>query len=100
LQLCLHVLKADKGPVKEGELLLVTHEAAWNTGPAPVALYGRQGTLRSFPCVAGVRGHVALRWDDERRCYASLAGWVPELPRESPPTEKGKATTAGERSQP
>jgi hypothetical protein len=89
-------VKADKGPVREGELLLATHQVTWNNGPAPVALYGRQGALRSFPCVAGARGQVALRWDDQRRCYLGVAGWVPELPRGSPPTEAGKVTTPRE----
>jgi hypothetical protein len=100
LELCLHVLKAEKGPAKSGELLLVTHQVSWNSGPKPVALYGRQGTLRSFPCVAGVRGEVALRWDEQRRCYTSVAGWVPELPKGAPPTEAGKVTTAAEPGQP
>ena len=99
LQLALHVLKADKGIARPGELLLVTHEINWNNRPGP-ALYGRQGTLRSFPCVAGATGQVALRWDNERRCYAVLAGWVPELPRAAPPQEAGKATVAAEGPQP
>jgi hypothetical protein len=95
LQLCLQVVKGDKGPAKQGELLLVTHEVNWNSRPGPPALYGRQGTLRSFPCVAGARGQVALRWDGPRRTYTSLAGWVPELSQGAPPLEQGKATVAG-----
>jgi hypothetical protein len=96
LQLCLQVVKGEKGPAKPGELLVVTHQISWNGRPGPPALYGRQGTMRSFPCVAGARGQVALRWDEPRRTYASLAGWVPELSPGAPPTEQGKATVATE----
>jgi len=96
LDLCLQVVKADKGKAKPGELVLVRHEIDWSSRPGPPALYARQSTLRSFPCVAGAKGQVALRWDEPRRCYAALAGWVPELSPGAPPIEQGKATVARE----
>jgi hypothetical protein len=96
LQLCLQVKKADKGDVKEGQVLLVTHPIMWNATPRPVALYSRQATLRTFPCVAGAMGDVALRWDAKQRSYVSMAGWVPELPEGAPPTEPGKASVSGD----
>jgi hypothetical protein len=94
LDICLQVEKADKGPAQQGELLLVRHQIPWSKRLGPPALYGRQSTLRSVPCVPGVTGDVALRWDAKHRSYNLLAGWVPELPQGSPPTEPGKALTA------
>jgi hypothetical protein len=96
LELCLQVQKAEKGPAKDGEIVVVSHEINWSSKLGPPALYGRQGTLRSFPCVAGVEGDVALRWDEKRRTYAIVAGWVAVLPQGAPPTEAGKATVASD----
>jgi hypothetical protein len=94
LQLCLQVKKVAKGPPKKGEVLVVTHPITWSSRKGPSALYARLGTLHSFPCVAGASGEVALRWDARKRCYVSVAGWVPDPPDDSPPTEAGRATVA------
>jgi hypothetical protein len=95
LEMCMQVEKAEKGAAKTGEMLLVRHQINWSNRLGPPALYGRQSTKRSFPCVAGTTGEVALRWDAEHRCYAALAGWVPQLPAGDPPTDVGKVSVAG-----
>jgi hypothetical protein len=96
LELCLHVLKSEKGPARAGEILVVTHHLPnWSSRPGPPALYARMAMLRMFPCVPGAKGQVALRWSPKSRTYESIAGWVPEPPGgASPPLEAGKAAVA------
>src|SRR5439155_1572488 len=78
LELSLQVVRSEKGPVKQGDILVVSHKVNLPAGPGPGS-YGWMGAVRRFPCTPGVRGDVALRWDAERRRYVAVAGWV-EMP--------------------
>jgi hypothetical protein len=95
LQLSLQVIGADKGPVKKNDVLVVTHKVVKSSRPGPAA-YGYMAAQRRFPFTPGVRGDVALRWDGKARCYAGVAGWVPEPNNAAIPTEVGKALVAGD----
>jgi hypothetical protein len=99
LQVALQVLDGEKGPVKKGDVLVVTHKVTPPAGVGPKA-YGYMSALRQFPFTPGVKGEVALRWDKERRAYAVVAGWV-ETPNNAPiPLEAGKAYVAGDPAAP
>jgi hypothetical protein len=97
LELALQVVRSEKGPVKQGEILVVSHKVNLPAGPGP-GMYGYMGAVRRFPFTPGVRGDVALRWDAERRRYAAIAGWVemPNLSATAIPTEVGRAYVAGD----
>jgi hypothetical protein len=96
LQVALHLLDSEKGPAKKGDVLVVTHKVRPPAGPGPRA-YGYMSALRQFPFTPGVQGDVALRWDNERRAYVVVAGWV-ETPNNAPiPLEAGKAYVAGDK---
>jgi hypothetical protein len=90
LQLALQVLQADKGPVKKGQMLTVTHLVRLPSGPGPRS-YGYMAAVRQFPFTPGVKGDVALRWDAERRSYLPVAGWVAEPNGAAVPAEVGTA---------
>jgi hypothetical protein len=99
LQVALQVLDSEKGPLKKGEVVVVSHKVTPPAGPGPRA-YGYMSALRQFPFTPGVLGDVALRWDKERRAYVPVAGWV-ETPNNAPiPLEAGKAFVAGDTAQP
>jgi hypothetical protein len=99
LQLALQVLDSEKGPLKKGDVVVVTHKVTPPAGVGPKA-YGYMSALRQFPFTPGVKGDVALRWDGERRAYAVVAGWV-ETPNNAPiPLEAGKAYVAGDTAKP
>lgn len=95
LQVALQVLKAEKGPVKDHDVVLVTRQVKLPTGPGPRS-YGYMAEIRRFPFTPGVRGDVALRWDRERRCYVGVAGWVAEPNGAAIPSEPGKVFAAGD----
>jgi hypothetical protein len=96
LQVALQILDSEKGPLKKGDVIVVTHKVTPPAGPGPRA-YGYMSALRQFPFTPGVHGDVALRWDKERRAYVSVAGWV-ETPNNAPiPLEAGKAFVAGDK---
>jgi hypothetical protein len=101
LQLSLQVLEVEKGPVKKNELLVVPHKVTLPAGPGPRS-YGYMAALRQFPFPPGVKGHVALNWDKEKRTYTVVAGWVPEPVGSNAaiPTEVGKTFAAGDADKP
>jgi hypothetical protein len=99
LQLSLQVMEAEKGPVKKNDVLVVSHKVDLPAGPGPRA-YGYMAALRRFPFTPGAQGSVALRWDNARRCYAAVAGWVPTPNNAAIPTEVGKAYAAGDAAKP
>jgi hypothetical protein len=97
LSLSLQVLDAVKG-VKKNDVLVVSHKVNLPGGPGPGS-YGYMGAVRQFPFIPGVEGQVALRWDNDSRSYAVIAGWVATAPSINPaeiPTEVGKAFVAGD----
>jgi hypothetical protein len=95
LQLSLQMLASDKGPVKKGEVVLVSHRVTLPAGPGPRA-YGYMAALRQFPFTPGVKGSVALNYDKDHRRYIPVAGWVPEPNGAQIPSEVGKVFTAGD----
>jgi hypothetical protein len=95
LQVSLQVLNAEKGPAKKNQVLVVSHKVTLPAGPGPRA-YGYQAAVKQFPFTPGVKGSAALRWDKEKRCYAAIAGWVPEPNGAAVPSEVGKAYVAGD----
>jgi hypothetical protein len=102
LQLALQVLRAEKGPIKKGQVLTVTHAVRLPAGPGPRA-YGYMAAVRQFPFTPGVDGDVALRWEAKQRCYLPIAGWVAQpngaaVPAEwAPPTSRKRWRRRGER---
>jgi hypothetical protein len=94
LQVALQVLEATKG-AKKDDLLIVRHKVTLPSGPGPGS-YGYMGAVRRFPFTPGVKGSVALRWDDKQRAYTAIAGWVPEANNAAIPTDVGKAFVAGD----
>jgi hypothetical protein len=95
LQVALQVLEADKGPVKKGQVLTVTHAVKLPAGPGPRS-YGYMGAVRQFPFTPGVKGEVALRWDAKQRSYVAVAGWVAQPNGAAVPADVGKAYVAGD----
>jgi hypothetical protein len=94
LELALQVLDAGKG-TKKNDVLLVVHKVGLPSGPGPGS-YGYMTAVRRFPFTPGVRGSVALRWDEKLRAYTAIAGWVPEANNAAIPTEAGQAFAAGD----
>jgi hypothetical protein len=94
LQLALQVLDAGKGTQKN-DVLVVVHKVGLPSGPGPSS-YGYMGAVRRFPFTPGVRGSVALRWDEKQRAYTAIAGWVPKANNAAIPTEVGQAFVAGD----
>jgi hypothetical protein len=97
LQVTLQVLEAEKGPLQKNQVIVISHKVNLPSGPGPGS-YGYMGAIRRVPFTPGVKGDVALKWDNERRSYGVVAGWVAE-PNGSPaaiPTEVGKAFVAGD----
>jgi len=95
LQVSLQMLTPDHGPVKKGDVIVVSHKVTLPAGPGPRA-YGYMAAVRQFPFTPGVQGNVALNWDKEHRCYRAVAGWVPEPNGAQIPSEVGKSFTAGD----
>ncbi|HZU38878.1 MAG TPA: hypothetical protein VFA18_23325 [Gemmataceae bacterium] len=95
LQIALQISKAEKGPIRAGDVLVVRHEVALPEGPGP-RMYGYMAAQRQFPFTPGVKGDVALRWDREKRAYRPVAGWVADPNGAAIPTEVGKAYVAGD----
>jgi hypothetical protein len=93
LQLALQVLEVEKGPAKKNDVVVVCHKVTLPAGPGPRA-YAYMAALRQFPFTPGVEGSAALRWDNAKRCYTALAGWVPTPNNAAIPTEVGKAAVA------
>jgi hypothetical protein len=99
LQLALQVQDVEKGSVKKGEVITVTHKVTLPAGPGPRA-YGYMAAQRQFPFQPGVKGSVALNWDKEKRVYVVVAGWVPEPNGTQIPTEVGKKIEAADVEKP
>jgi hypothetical protein len=99
LQLALQVQGVEKGPVKKGEVITLTHKVTLPAGPGPRA-YGYMAAQRQFPFTPGVKGSVALNWDKEKRVYVVVAGWVPDPNGAEIPTEVGKKVEAGDGEKP
>jgi hypothetical protein len=99
LQVVLQVLESEKGPAKKGDLLVVAHKVTPPAGPGPRS-YGYMSAVRQFPFTPGVKGDVALRWDNERRGYVVVAGWVEAPNNAEIPLEVGKAFVAGDGAPP
>jgi hypothetical protein len=95
LKLSLQVLAVEKGPVQKNDILIVTHTVRLPGGPGPRS-YPYQVAVRQFPFTPGVQGDAALRWDNERRTYVAVTGWVAEPNGAAIPTEVGKAFVAGD----
>jgi hypothetical protein len=98
LELALQVVRSEKGPVKQGEILLVARKVNLPPNRLGPGVYEYAAAVRRFPFTPGVQGDVALRWDARQRRYAALAGWVemPNPKRNAIPTEVGRAYVAGD----
>jgi hypothetical protein len=95
LQVALQMLAVEKGPAKKNEIVVVSRQVTLPAGPGPRS-YGYMGALRQFPFTPGVKGSVALRWDNDARAYTPIAGWVPEPNNAEIPKEVGKSISARE----
>jgi hypothetical protein len=93
LQLTLKALEVEKGDVKKGQTITLTHKVTLPAGPGPRS-YGYTAAQRQFPFTPGVTGSVALNYDKEKRVYVVVAGWVPEPNGAAIPTEAGKKIEA------
>jgi hypothetical protein len=99
LQVALQILDAEKGMPKKNDILVVQRKVTLPAGPGPGA-YGYMAELRRFPFTPGVKGSIALRWDNAARAYVPVAGWVETPNNAAIPTEVGKAFVAGDGAAP
>jgi len=93
LQLAMQVVAAEKGPIKNHEIIIVEFRLEPLVTVLPPVR--NAGEFR-FPYTPGVTGSVALRWDEKRRVYVGIAGWVGNPNYAKIPLEVGKAITATE----
>ncbi len=117
LQIAMQVLAVEKGNVKKNEIAVVSRDVetpqiltgkpGYIPGPPKTVdlLNGKNGYPnigfdRHFPMAPGVKGHVALRWDEGSRSHVPIAGWVTETSTSDIPVEVGKAFSLKDEAMP
>ncbi|QVL32830.1 hypothetical protein KIH39_02605 [Telmatocola sphagniphila] len=93
LNICLQVLKVEKGSIRKNDLVVVSRSVTTILHP-----YADTTFYHKFPVNPGVKENVALKWDVQARRYGIVSGWVAE-PFSSGlnfPREVGKAISAKE----
>jgi hypothetical protein len=88
LQIAMQVLAVERGGVETNDILVVTRDVET---PQMVTITHYNTGTRTVDLLEGNKGNVALTWDEKRRGYLPLAGWLTERSLEEIPVEVGDA---------